>query len=79
VETCSAGSQNALDIGFGEIIADVQQAAGMFLRHVIGEAIAEIEGGRVPALPPLLLSPGDTPRRGLVDRYDFKTEPADQG
>src|SRR5437868_10571804 len=54
--TCSAGgdrgphrqknlgarSKNGFDVGLQEIIADVEQPAGMLLRHLIGEAIAKI-------------------------------------
>lgn len=69
--------QNAIDIGFREIIAHKKQAAGMSFRHLIGEAIAEIEGGRIPALSPSLISLRDAPCGGGRDAHDFKTKPAD--
>ena len=35
-------SKNGFDIGLHEIIADIEEAAGMLLRHCIGEAIAKV-------------------------------------
>src|SRR3954467_8057820 len=49
-------SKNAFDIGLREIVADVEEATGMFFRHRIGEAIAEIERGRVHASSPARIS-----------------------
>ena len=66
--------ERTLDIGFGEIVADIEQAAGMFLGHLVGEAIAEIETGRVDAAPPLLIGLPNTPRRGGRDRDDVAFE-----
>src|SRR6266478_4609776 len=42
--TCTSPvrSKYGLDIGLHKIIADVEQAAGVFLSHFVSEAIAEI-------------------------------------
>ena len=52
-------SESAFDIGLRKIVANIKQAAGMFLRHLIGEAVPEIEGGPMRAPAPLLIGLGD--------------------
>ena len=77
-QTPSARSGNAFDVGFRKIIAYMQQGAGVLLRGLLGEAISEIQGGRVRALSPPLISLGGAPRRGRRDRRHVKAEAVDQ-
>jgi hypothetical protein len=51
--------KSPLEIRPPEVPAYIQQPAAMLLRHLVGEAISEIQCRRVNALPPFLVSPGD--------------------
>ena len=54
--------QGAVDVGLQEIIPDKEQTAGMFPGCFIGEAIAEVQTGRMHALAPSRIGFGDPPR-----------------
>src|ERR1700719_1705039 len=74
-KTHGALSKNGFDIGLRKIIADIEQPAGMLLRHFIGEAIAKIQGSRVQASSPALIRLGDTSRGGRRHGHDLKHQP----
>ena len=71
-------SENTLNIGLGEIVPDVEQPATMLLRHLIGEAVAEVQSCRMRALAPPLIRSRDTPGRSRRHTRDLKSEPVDQ-
>src|ERR1051325_11033708 len=71
-------SEHTFDIRFGEIVADIEQAASAFFGQLVGKAVAEIEGGWVHASSPLLVGMADPPRRGLGDRNDIEIEPSQE-
>jgi hypothetical protein len=50
----------------------------MRLRHLIGEAVAEIESCRVDAFSPLQVHLRDAPCRGGGNGNNLKTQPVDQ-
>src|SRR5436305_11164187 len=71
-------SKNAFDIGLREVVADVEEATGMFFRQCIGEAVAEVQGGWVHASAPARINLADPPRCSRRDGNDLATEPIDQ-
>lgn len=71
-------SENAGHVRPCEIVADIEQAAGVLLRQRIGEAIAEIEPDGVAALAPAQMRGRDAASHRRRDRSDLESEPVDQ-
>jgi hypothetical protein len=55
VHADSAQSENALNIGPGEVVADAEEAACVGVRYLIGETVPEIHSCGVDAFSPLLV------------------------
>lgn len=60
------------------MVADKQQRTGSLLGERIGEAIAEIQAGRMKPAAPLLVSFADSPSRCGGNGVDLKVEPFEQ-
>src|SRR3954465_2739399 len=74
----SLGSENALDVGLGEIGAGVQQATGVLLCDFVREAIAEVQLGAMTAGAPARIGLADALRRAKRDRYNLHLQALDQ-
>ena len=70
--------KRALQIGFGEIVADIKQRAGMLLGDRIRKAVAGVEPCRMRASFSLRIGCGHPACRSRGYRHDFKTEPVDK-